>query len=60
MADEQSKPDAELSYPNSLCHKCAAPPRYIRTATSLFILCPLLPQKYPRQPVLNCSLFKPK
>jgi hypothetical protein len=60
MPDEHSKTDAELPYPDSLCHKCAAPPRYIRTTTSVFILCPLLPQKYPPQPVRQCSLFKPK
>jgi hypothetical protein len=54
------KPASDLPYPQSLCHKCAAPPRYVRTATSLFILCPLLPSKYPPQPVLRCALFKPK
>jgi len=53
-------PKAELPYPQSLCHKCAAPPRYVRTASSVFILCPLLPSKYPPQPVLRCALFKPK
>lgn len=56
--DESDK--AGLPYPQSLCHKCAAPPRYVRSATSVFILCPLLPQKYPPQPVLRCALFKPK
>jgi hypothetical protein len=50
----------ELPFPESLCHRCAAPPRYIRTPTSLFILCPLLPEKYPRQPVLSCPLFRPR
>jgi hypothetical protein len=47
-----------LPFPQSLCHRCAAPPKYVRTATSVFILCPLLPQKYPRQPVLRCELFR--
>jgi hypothetical protein len=55
-----SKPDAELPYPGSLCHRCAAPPRYVRTTTSIFIMCPILPDKYPPQPVVRCVAFKPK
>jgi hypothetical protein len=51
---------ATLPFPNSLCHQCAAPPRYVKTQTSTFILCPLLPNKYPPQPVLRCPLFKPR
>jgi len=47
-----------LPFPESLCHRCAAPPRYVRTGSSVFILCPLLPQKYPPQPVLKCPLFR--
>jgi hypothetical protein len=54
------KPDAALPYPSSLCHRCGAPPRYVRTASSVFIMCPLLPVKYPPQPVLQCPLFRPK
>jgi hypothetical protein len=50
----------QLPFPESLCHRCAAPPRYVHTATSMFILCPLLPEKYPRQPVLACSLYRPR
>lgn len=50
----------ELPYPESLCHRCAAPPRYIHTAHSVFILCPLLPERYPRQPVRECTLYRPK
>ena len=49
-----------LPFPQSLCHRCAAPPRYVKGATSVFILCPLLPQKYPPQPVLECPLFREK
>jgi hypothetical protein len=49
----------ELPYPESLCHRCAAPPRYVETKTSTFIFCPLLPNKYPPQPVRECPLFKP-
>lgn len=48
-----------LPFPTSLCHSCAAPPKYVRTQTSLFILCPLIPEKYPRQPVLHCPYFRP-
>jgi hypothetical protein len=54
-----NKEDPPLPFPESLCHRCAAPPRYIRSATSVFVLCPLLPEKYPRQPVLTCALFRP-
>jgi hypothetical protein len=53
-------PIDERPFPESLCHRCAAPPRYVRSATTIFILCPLLPQKYPPQPVLRCALFRPK
>jgi len=52
-------PAGPLPFPQSLCHKCAAPPRYVRTGTSVFILCPLLPEKYPPQPVLRCPCFRP-
>ena len=38
----------------------AAPPRYIRTNTSVFILCPIVPEKYPRQPVRECPWFRPR
>ena len=47
-----------LPFPESLCHRCAAPPRYVRSGCSVFILCPLLPNKYPPQPVLRCALFR--
>ena len=49
-----------LPFPASLCHSCAAPPRYVRTASSTFVLCPLLPNKYPPQPVTACSAFRPR
>lgn len=56
MSADDSKP-----WPGSLCHLCAAPPRYVKTGQSVFILCPLLPakDKYPPQPVLQCPLFRP-
>jgi hypothetical protein len=31
----------------------------VRSRTSTFIMCPLLPQKYPPQPVRLCALFRP-
>jgi len=51
--------DAELPFPDSLCHACAAPPKYIRTARSVFIFCPVF-RKYPPQPVRECPEFRPK
>ena len=50
----------EVPFPESLCHRCAAPPRYVQTASSTFILCPLLGEKYPRQPVGQCAMFTPQ
>lgn len=48
-----------LPFPESICHGCAAPPKYVDTGRSTFILCPLLPKKYPPQPVRECSCFRP-
>ena len=48
-----------LPFPGSLCHRCAAPPRYIRTERSVFIRCPIL-KIYPPQPVRECEAFVPK
>lgn len=50
---------SRLPYPDSLCHRCGAPPKYVRTATSTFLRCPILPDKYPRQPVHACAAFIP-
>ncbi len=59
MSGAETRPaDRPLPFPESLCHRCAAPPRYVRTPTSTFVLCPLVPQRYPRQPVLDCPLFR--
>lgn len=57
---DASKDGAEvepLPFPDSLCHRCDAPPRYVRTKTSVFVLCPRLENKYPPQPVRACDLF---
>jgi len=48
----------DLPFPESLCHRCAAPPKYVRSERSTFILCPLLPNKYPPQPVRQCAMFR--
>jgi hypothetical protein len=50
----------DVPYPDSLCHGCAAAPRYMRGKHSTFIFCPLLPEKYPAQPVLKCRLYQPR
>ncbi len=50
-----------LPFPESLCHRCDAPPRLIGNARgSVFILCPRWPSKYPPQPVRACALFTPR
>jgi len=58
--DPPSNPDAaddrELPFPDSLCHECAAPARYIKTQRSIFIYCPLF-NRYPPQPVRACEKF---
>ena len=62
--DPPRPPDADgdeapkLPFPDSLCHRCAAPPQYIRTARSTFIRCPIF-KKYPPQPVVRCEAFVP-
>jgi len=48
----------KLPFPDSLCHRCAAPPKYIRTTRSVFIHCPIL-KRYPPQPVMACDAFVP-
>lgn len=52
--------DVTLPFPESLCHRCDAPPKYVRTERSVFILCPRMPDKYPRQPVSECAGFRPR
>ena len=48
-----------LPFPDSLCHRCAAPPKYIRTERSVFIRCPIF-RAYPPQPVSVCEAFVPR
>ncbi|MEO1172858.1 MAG: hypothetical protein AAFX94_12545 [Myxococcota bacterium] len=52
--------DEKRPYPDSLCHQCAAPPRYIEAKRATYILCPLLERRYPEQPVRSCELFRPR
>ena len=64
MPDEAEECDhptrRDLPFPSSLCHSCGAPPRYVRNGRSTFILCPLLPDKYPPQPVRRCREYRPR
>lgn len=56
--DEAGAPDRP--FPGSLCHRCAAPPRYVTSDRgSVFIYCPVL-QRYPPQPVTACEAFVAK
>ncbi|MBK5254932.1 MAG: hypothetical protein JJE39_02765 [Vicinamibacteria bacterium] len=49
----------DLPFPSSLCHLCAAPPRYVTTDKgNVFIQCPVL-KRYPPQPVRSCEAFTP-
>ena len=46
-------------FPESLCHRCGAPPRYVTSDRgSVFVYCPVL-RLYPPQPVLTCAAFVP-
>jgi len=64
VSEKKSERDSErvdegLPFPDSLCHRCAAPVRVIRTARSTFLYCPKL-KRYPPQPVGECEAFVPK
>jgi hypothetical protein len=59
MAEDRGSglPDPGLPFPDSLCHVCAAPVRYVRNDRgSVFLFCPLF-RRYPPQPVLRCDRF---
>ena len=52
-------PGSGLPFPGSLCHSCAAPPRYVTSDRgSVFIHCPIF-KSYPPQPVVACREFRP-
>ncbi|MFT3840583.1 MAG: hypothetical protein QM723_26580 [Myxococcaceae bacterium] len=48
----------ETPFPNSLCHRCQHV-KQVKTKTSVFLMCTALPDKYPRQPVLQCPAYQP-
>jgi hypothetical protein len=59
MEDQRSDP-RDRFYPESLCHDCAAPPKYIvNSRGSTFLFCPVY-KKYPPQPVKSCEKFTPR
>jgi len=50
-------PQGAPPFPESLCHSCAAPPRYVTSDRgSVFVYCPIF-QKYPPQPVIECPKY---
>lgn len=59
MSETDGPGGPPLPFPESLCHRCGAPPKYIRTARSVFIYCPVL-KLYPGQPLLVCEAFRPR
>jgi hypothetical protein len=60
MSNSEDASTKHAPFPESLCHRCAAPPRYVRGRAAPYIFCPLLPEKYPPQPVRACPLFRPR
>jgi hypothetical protein len=54
---EQGGAEPPRPFPGSLCHSCAAPPRYVVSDRgSVFIYCPVL-KLYPPQPVRECAAY---
>jgi len=49
--------DEVRPFAGSLCWRCANH-REIRAARSSFVMCSLLPVKYPRQPMVTCPSFQ--
>ena len=59
-AEGESTAAEALPFPSSLCHRCGAPPRYVRTDKgAVFMQCPIL-KGYPPQPVHACGSFLPR
>ena len=48
----------EQPFPQSLCHRCTHV-KPVKTKTSVFLMCTALPEKYPRQPVVQCTAHRP-
>ncbi|HWX23800.1 MAG TPA: hypothetical protein VN083_02105 [Vicinamibacteria bacterium] len=58
MADHDAQ-SREKPFPGSLCHSCAAPPRFVTSDRgSVFLFCPVL-GRYPAQPVVSCDAYRP-
>jgi hypothetical protein len=52
------EPTPQRPYPESLCHRCTGL-KLVHGARSTFLMCLRLPERYPRQPVLECIAFDP-
>jgi hypothetical protein len=47
-------------FPDTLCHSCAAPARYVTSDRgAIFIYCPVF-KRYPPQPVHACAAYAPR
>jgi hypothetical protein len=59
-ADGAVPPKSGFAFPDTLCHSCAAPPRYVTSDRgSVFIYCPIF-KRYPPQPVHHCTAYSPR
>lgn len=62
MPNDEDAPGTAVSeqrtFPESLCWRCANH-REVKTTRSVFVMCTVLPVKYPRQPVASCAGFRP-
>jgi hypothetical protein len=47
----------ETLFDGSLCPRCSNH-RQVKTPRSTFVMCRVLPDKYPRQPVRACAAFR--
>ena len=57
--EEKGLSDGARPFPESLCHSCAAPPRYVTSDRgAVFIYGPIY-ERYPPQPVRECVEYKP-
>ena len=60
MKAAEPRPAPPPAFPDSLCHSCAAPPRYVTSDRgSIFIYCPIF-KRYPPQPVHACTAYAPR
>lgn len=62
MSAEGAPPPGKgtFAFPDTLCHSCAAPPRYVTSDRgSVFIYCPIF-KRYPPQPVHLCAAYSPR